>query len=42
MHVSINALLQMNNHQNLWKSLVINPYCKFGDHIGSFHVIIGG
>jgi hypothetical protein len=32
----------MNNHQNLWNWLVISPNSKFGVHIGSFYVIIGG
>ena len=39
---SMNALLQMIEHQNLWKLLVVSPNSKFGVHIGSFYVIVGG
>ena len=39
---SMNALLQMIKHQNLWKLLALSPNSKFGVHIGSFYVIVGG
>ena len=39
---SMNALLQMIKHQNLWKLLVLSPNSMFGVHIGLFYVIVGG
>ena len=39
---SINALLQMIKHQNLWKLLVLRPNSKFGVHLSGFYVSVGG
>ena len=41
-YVSQYILLQMNNHQNLWNLLVINPNTKFSVYMGGFYVGIGG
>jgi hypothetical protein len=35
-------LLQLNNHQNSWNWLVINPNTKFGVYMGGFCVGVGG
>jgi len=41
MCIPTNALLQMNKHQNSWKSLVINPISKFGVLFSRFYINVG-